>query len=210
VVPSRPTELYVATDLYRGMGDARRALEVVEQATKIRPAPIWALQAKGAILRDIEQYRESADAYRAALDLDPGDVASRVGYALTLAEWPESQPSDVRAALQLVDESLRRYPAYAWARIARGMLQIRLGEVRAGLQTLAAVRDAEAKIVSARAASLVQIDYYMGIAYQRLGQPGDARRAFSRVAPDDATADGSSGLATAKYVRKARGLLERS
>jgi hypothetical protein len=79
----------------------------------------------------------------AALADDP-----RVAYAVGLAAWRKGKP---RAALQWADAALASDPTMPEAQLLRGFALLRTGEVRAGLDALALVDDADDPEIASRA-----------------------------------------------------------
>lgn len=205
--PTRAAEIYAAIDIYRGNGDGKRALEMVDRATKLPGPPLWTLQARGAILRDLENLRESFDAYRAALNVNPNDISTRVGYGLTLAEWPEARPGDLRDARRSITESLQANQSYSWARVALGALQVRMGEYSAGLETLSAVRTEEAALNRKWNSLIDYCDYFIALGLVGMGNTGEARRALTRFVSGAAEQDPS--LAHRRLMKNARSALQK-
>lgn len=93
---------------YLRLGASELAAQTLERALAIRPSDASIFSSLGEIHREEREYEVAQQAYRAALNLDPGLESAAIGLALSLSALGQSSEAAnvLRAAYQLGHRSL--------------------------------------------------------------------------------------------------------
>lgn len=112
-------------------GKHREALNLINQALKIHPRYLFAIQTKGDILLNLEQCEKSIKAYDEALKLDPENPDILLGKAIASAGI-----SDFDAALQLHDTAIEKDRGFPLAHARKGETYNKMGKYNEALECM--------------------------------------------------------------------------
>ncbi len=179
-VDAAPADAEPAAELglsYLAAGYLQLAEAAFRKALDRDPRSRKALANLGALLQYRGHVQGSIDCHRRALALDPDDLEVRCNLATTLVEAGRGDE-----ALAECDAALAAAPGRPELLATKGAVLVGLGEYAAALPLLEAALDAGPDDMA-----LINL----GMAFQQLGQPGEAISALEtaiRVNPDNARA----------------------
>jgi len=168
-------------------GDTLKAAEAFEAAVKVSSGD-WRTWADGAIAWAESGRPEKAVSWhrRAAILNERAESRAAVGWAMLRAAEPEGADAEFARALSLD-------PASAFALLGAGRAKLALGKPKEAID-----------LISRAAGGQPLSDYYLGLAYERLGNESAAAEAYKRAVGADSYFYEGRGTLARSYLRQRR------
>jgi|CXWL01.1.fsa_nt_gi SpoIID/LytB domain protein len=171
-------------------GDVLASAEAFEAAVKTSSGD-WRVWADGAIAwAEAGRPQKAVTWHRRAAALNErAQTRASVGWALLRAAEPESAAAEFSRALALNPDS-------GWALLGAGRAKLALGKTQEAVESL--------RLASRAAPGQSLADYYLGMAYERLGDESAASDAYRRAVGADSYFHEGRGTLARAYLRQRR------